>query len=521
MIHRFGEIEVDTREMVLRRAGEVVPLKPRAFALLEFLIANPQRVVTKAEMIEAVWDGRAVSDNAMATAVRDIRRAIGDNDREGGTLRTIYGRGLRWMAMSEAASEADAFLDRLPRGGITGRVVAVLPFESFSLAATASNLAAFLTRDIIVQLSRFRDVRALSLNSSRALQGAGLTAREIGERLGASYLVDGSVLVDEPDARVSVQVTECVEGTHLWADHFDIHTDRVREGLERVSSSIAASIVPLVNDHVRKRAMTKPDDELTAYDCYLRGRARMQTLEPEKQDEAIALFERAMELDPSYPDAFAALSISLDIKSYAVLDDPAELEAVRVRGRKLAEAALAADPTMPIAWVAMSRCHYAANEIGEAIIAAQRSVELNPLLAWGHYALGFATIQDNRAEQSVSAFDAGLSVSPHDTYRWGMMAGKACALVLLTRYEEAIEWSRRAQREPGARFFAYLGELCALGHLGLADEAAAALERARSLDARIGPDLVQHIFPLTNSQARTQILDGLRLAGVAAIERGP
>lgn len=98
MIYRVGDLELDTDTMVARRGGEVLRLRPRPFALLQILIENHDRVVSKQEIVQAVWSGRAVSESAVLTAIRDLRRALGDDAAEGGVIRTFYGRGLRLMA---------------------------------------------------------------------------------------------------------------------------------------------------------------------------------------------------------------------------------------------------------------------------------------------------------------------------------------------------------------------------------------------------------------------------------------
>lgn len=97
MIYRCSDLVVDTDQMTVRKVGELLPLKSRAFSVLALLVANRNRIVSKDELIEAAWEGRVVSDAALASAIRDIRKALGDEDPNDGSIRTIYGRGFRFV----------------------------------------------------------------------------------------------------------------------------------------------------------------------------------------------------------------------------------------------------------------------------------------------------------------------------------------------------------------------------------------------------------------------------------------
>jgi len=129
--------------------------------------------------------------------------------------------------------------------------------------------------------------------------------------------------------------------------------------------------------------------------------------------------------------------------------------------------------------------------------------------------MGKSLWQANRTHQAIDPFDAALAATPHEEIRGGSMAGKACALVLLGRHEEAIEWSRRAQLEINAGRTAFLGEVCALGRMGRRKDAATAVERARQADPRLGSASVLHDCPLVDQTARRSIRDGLASAGLS------
>ena len=187
---------------------------------------------------------------------------------------------------------------------------------------------------------------------------------------------------------------------------------------------------------------------------------------------------------------------------------------MRLRALALAREAIELDPLAAFAWIALSRCFLGLGEIQEAVAAADKGLAINPDHAWGHYVRGMALWQVNRAEDAVAAFDAALASTPHEEIRGGIMAGRACALVLMERYDEAYEWSRKAQLEPHAGRLAYLGEITALGLTGRHSEAADAVERAKNSDELFDYANVFHDLPLTDAKARQKITDGLVAAGM-------
>lgn len=508
MIHRFGDLEVDTVKLVVRRAGAPIALKPRPFALLEYLITNSDRVVSKDEIVGEVWAGRSVSDGAIATAVRDIRKAIGDDKRADARLRTFYGRGLRWMAQtSEApdpweAAEAAGATDR-------ARVVAVMPLEIISGDRNESRIARFLARDIITRLSRFGAVRVLSEKFVQATIASSDTDALLVERMGAHYVVELDFWNSASGSELAVQLGEAATGTQLWANRYDLEENVTKEQFDLLTADIVAPLVPAINANEAAKVRNVPIDQLSPLGCFYRGRALVHTLDPDVQETAIDLLERALAADPDYAMAYATLSSALCIRSMLFVDeDPAKAQLLE-RARSMAERAMEIDLDMPVGWAALARCHMAFGDMEEAAVAAQKAVTLNPLLTSGNLILGHILWQMDRADEAIAAFDTGLRFGSRDVYRPGLLGGKACALVLKERYDDAIACSREAQHEPGAHHFSAVGEICGLYYLDRREEAVEALKRARKRYAKFGAASLLNTFPMPNQHVRSRILGGI------------
>ncbi|MGD1924735.1 MAG: winged helix-turn-helix domain-containing tetratricopeptide repeat protein [Paracoccaceae bacterium] len=519
MIYRFEELEIDMREMVVRLGGESLPLKPRPFALLGYLVENRDRIVSKTEIMDAVWDGRAVSDAALTTAVRDIRRAIGDENSTDSLIRTFYGRGLRFMALDDA-DVTQIVTEPAVESRTRPSTVAILPLDFLSSDLESKLVAESVADSVIAQTSKFGLIRVLARNSAFSLHGQGLTVKDIGERLTADYIVEGSLRQLSTGARITTQLIEVASETHVWTDSFDLSSFHLYDGQEDIATTIATSVITLIYEHECKRAQARAFDDLTAWEAYCLGYAAVCTLDHRKQDEAVRMLERAIELEPTFTEAYATLAYAYCVQYRAIRGSPEEstltgrMSPHRLKALQLAQRAIALDARIPFAWVALARCLEALGEIDNAISAAQKALRINRNLGWAHILLGRCYLLKNQPDNALEAFERGERTSPQDSLRLVIICGKALAYILLDQHEKAVAASRLAQLMPNAGLMAHLGEVCALGHLGEKDAAAEAILRARIPEPEFGPDLVDQEYPMPDPVARRKIMKGLRLAGL-------
>lgn len=501
---------------VARRDGMIYPLRPRAFSLLGFLIKNAERVVSKEEIIDAVWDGRSISDSALATTVRDVRSALGDTDDKPRLILTHYGRGLQFTPPEGGLVDA-ATLSTLPPME-RACTIAVLHFDCLGDDPALAHRAIAFTEDLAMHASKFRDMKIVRQASAKKTDGAMPTTREIGTQLGAHYSVRGSIRYAGDGLRISVQVFETELETLIWGGQFDLPISGSIDQYDEVTRTIVSTIVARSNQHILATLVDKPLDKLTAYQCYLLGRELFYKFTPEDLDEAIRHYERAISMDPGFANVHAGLSYALTaraVRSFGSSEETAHHRAEHVSRAKIhAAKAIEIDRYAPFTWVAIARAHLAMGEFNDAISAATRAIELNPVLSWGYYMLGSCYWPNNRCEEAIEAFDKAIKLSPEDGHRWTSMAAKACALAVSGRYEEAITWSRQAQLEHNSDHFAFCGELCALGHLGRADEGMETIKRAKQSIPDFSFELVENDPPIPNPLAREKYHTGLRLTGL-------
>lgn len=255
MVHRFEDFELDAAVGALTRNGALISLQPRPLALLSFLVSNRGRVVSKEEMIREVWHGNVVSDDAIATAVRDIRRALKSQNGRSDLLRTHYARGLEFVGKPmEAITQTRQSIVVAKTDPST---LAVLPFKILSSDPEIGLIAQGLVEDMIVQFTRRGDVRVAPPLAVSALTDNGLSPKAMGAGLGADYMLDGSVRAIGDGIRITAQLLRAETGDFVWADMFELPTERMPVDDDGISETIVRSAVKKLAEFELQSALGK------------------------------------------------------------------------------------------------------------------------------------------------------------------------------------------------------------------------------------------------------------------------
>ena len=403
MLYRFDDFELDTGALRAAPRRRPVPVEKLVFDLLAFLVRNPGRVLGREEVVDQVWQGRAVSEATISSCVKAARRALGDSGEDPTYIRTIRGRGFEFAGkvtapagpVPEAAPPA-AEPSPLP-------ILAVLPFANLSAEADAY-FADGLTEDIIMHLARFRDLRVIAGASTFRFKGRDVDLGEIRSRLRAAYVVQGSVRRDAGRVRISAQLVDAANGLQLWGDRYDREMGDIFALQDEVTRTIAATLGVTMQATAMQRAMTKKPVELDAYDCLLRARRYTWTLSAEAHAEARELLERAVELDPLSSDAHALLAnVYLGEHRFGMNPRPNPIGRAMVH----ALAATQLDPQNAYARCWLAIVHFFRGENDRFEVEARRALELNPndpetLADIGHY-LAFMGEFERGAELSRRA----------------------------------------------------------------------------------------------------------------------
>ena len=393
MRYLIGRYEVDSDRFELRRDGSVEAVEPLVFNLILFLVRNPNRVISRDEVIEAVWSGRSVSDATVASAIKSARRALGDSGDSQSMIRTVRGRGFEFHAEvltieGPNTSVSENLTPQLSRVAAVDPkpIVVVLPFTNLS-AQTDEYFADGLTEDIITNLARFRDLRVIGGASSFQFKGRGDDLEEVCRRTHAGFVVEGSVRRAAGWVRITVQLVEGATGVQLWGDRYDREMGDIFALQDELTRTVAATLGVKMQDAALQRALKKSTVELSAYDCILRARRYTWMLSAEMHSEARDLLEKAVELDPLSADAHALIA-NVYLAEHRFEMNPRPNPIGRALTHALAATRLDPQNAYARCWLAITHFFRGENEKFES--EAQLALSLNPndpeiLADVGHY----------------------------------------------------------------------------------------------------------------------------------------
>jgi TolB-like protein len=300
----FGDQLIDVERRELRRRGELIALEPQVFDMLVYLVQNRDRVVSKDDLLAAVWGGRIVSDSALSSRITAVRKAIGDTGGEQGLIRTVPRKGFRFIGTVCEEQERAPATSPSPRLSIVA-----LPFVSLSSDPEQEYFADSVTDDLTTDLSRISGAFVIARSTAFTYKGKPIDAKQIGRELGVRYVLEGSVRRASEQVQVNVQLIDAESGMHIWADRFDTNRADLATAQNEITGRLARTLdLELVEAEARRIAREKAADP-DARDLVMRGWAWYYRARSEVAgQEARQAFERALEIDPHSIDARIGLA---------------------------------------------------------------------------------------------------------------------------------------------------------------------------------------------------------------------
>jgi TolB-like protein/Flp pilus assembly protein TadD len=516
----FGDYVLDPDRRELVRGPDAIAVGPQVFDLLTYLLRNRERVVTKDDLIDAVWGGRIVSESTLTSHINAVRRAIGDTGEEQRLVRTIARKGYRFAGdVREAddserpgpeqhlgqASQALALPDRPS--------IAVLPFLNLSGDPAQDYFADGVVEDIITALSRMRWLFVIARNSSFTYKGRAVDVKQVGRELGVGYVLEGSVRKAANRVRITGQLIDAAAGAHLWAERFEGTLDDIFELQDQMTTSVVGAIAPQLERAEIERAKRKPTASLSAYDFYLRGMAKLNLGTREAVDEALTVFAEAMRLDPEFASAYAMAAwchFWRKVNGW-MIDRPAEIAEGARLARRAAE--LGSDDAVALARSGHALGHLA-GDLDGGIALLDRAKMLNPNLAAAWFLGGFARVWRGESDGAIEHFAQAMRLSPLDPEMYRMQAGMAAAHLFAGRFDTASSWAEKAFRDLPS-FLLVVGIIAASHALaGRTDEARRAMRHLRQLDPTLRISKIKDWLPIHRPEDLATFAEGLRRAGL-------
>jgi TolB-like protein/cytochrome c-type biogenesis protein CcmH/NrfG len=520
----FADYTLDTDRRELRRGPEHIAVEPQVFDLLIFLVQNRKRVVSKDDLIAAVWDGRIVSDSTLTSRINAARKAVGDSGEDQKLIRTIARRGFRFIGVvrtesngGERAHATGAPPDEphgqphLPLPPSDRPAIAVLPFVNISGDPEQEYFSDGISEDIITALSKLRWFFVIARNSSFVYKGKAVHLRQVAEDLGVGYVVEGSVRKGGDRVRITVQLNDVATGGHIWAERYDRGLADVFAVQDEITEAIVAAIEPQLYARENFRAQRKPPDSMDAWDLVMRGLSHYWRVTRQDNIVAQALLEKAIAIDPNYGQALGVLATSHTFSAHMGWADRATTVPIAERA---ALAAIRADSEDPWAHHALGCVNLFARRFEDSLAEFELALRLNPnfSLAQGYY--GLALSYCGRLEDADRAARRALRLSPRDPFSAIYMGIAAYSQFVGRNYDEAMRLAREAIRQRGDFCGGHRVLTAAAGMAGQTELATTALQELHRAQPNISLAWIASEMPIMRGDELEHYLDAFRRAGL-------
>jgi TolB-like protein len=458
--------------------GRTVRLEPKVMEVLLCLAEHPGETLSKDQLFQAVWPNIIVTEDVLKRCIAELRRAFDDDARNPHIIETIAKRGYRLLAPVSVLAAAAVTAPAPPESAVTDSIV-VLPFTNMSADPENEYFADGITEEIIDALAQIPGLHVVARSSAFSFKGKYIDLRHLGEQLKVRTVLEGSVRRADNRLRITAQLVSTADGYHLWSERYDREMKDVFAIQEQIAQAIAQRLKITFPWH-GKPLVKKSTPNLEAYQSYLKGRALLYKRGP-AISRALVCCQRAVDLDPNYACAWAALSdcyTFLPRYSLAVPRDfmPKAMEAAR--------RAVTLDPSLAEAHsaLAITSLMYSWDR-AEAEREFARSIQLNPkdipALSW--YGFFYLQLSEGRLTEGMEQAKLALASDPLSSYA---QAVYALTCVHVGRIAEGVEVSRRAVQLDSESFIANWVLQIALLSSGQFEASVAAGESALAMSGR-------------------------------------
>ncbi len=517
MLLKFDNIEIDDTKFELRRDGEIQHVEPLVFDLILFLAKNPDRIISKDEIIEELWGGRIVADATISSCIKSARKALGDSGEHQKYIKTIRGRGLQFIAAARSTRPNSSYRSDVkgtdtknepsnhgmmiklgsiaallliiavlflnqdkkvvpnipqPKQTDLARTIAVMPFVDLSAEGNQQYFGFGISEEILNVLTAVDGLDVTSRTTAFSLQNENLSVPEIANRLSVNYIVEGSVRSAGNRIRVTAQLIDAVNDVHLWTANYDRELTDIFAVQDEISIAITDALrVELIGNVLGE---DDPTNNMDAYALYLQGHQYFLNRGTGDLPTSIAnlktaalLLEEAVALDPNYAEAWADLAMVYVVLPVYFTDEFSYEETV-IRATEAADKAIALKPDLGQGWAIRGFIYSNSFNFIAAEDALTRATTLNPNneTSWLWLNLHYSAVGlHNKAQMAV---ERALDIEPSSAIVHNVLG---TVMQASGNRHRALELQAKAVDEMGFR----------LGHI---DKALLAIENGASEEAK-------------------------------------
>lgn len=520
----FEDFVLNTDTVQLTRGGAEIALEPRVLGLLQLLLENRHRVVSKDEVIEHLWQGRHTSDAAISTCVRSLRKALQDDGDQQRFVRTQWGRGFRFVAdVAELSVPEAVAIAVVPSAPVTDQIplevpippqgkpsLIVLPWQSLIVGHHDGVLAEAMAHELIQGLARLRWLRVIARGTAFQFSPKA-DLRDVGSRLGVRYALCGSLEAVPNGWAITVELSNCETADVLWAERYQARTEALHEIRHQIITSVIAALEIYIPQQEATLASGQAPALMDAWANYHLGLRHMFRFNVKDNALARDYFERAIAQDARFARAWAGLSFTRFQDAFVHYDPQPQIAIADAR--RHAETSVELDPLDPFTHYNMGRSFWLEGDMAGGVSWLERAVALSPNFAQGHYSCAFSEVIQGDAARAQTGADTALSTSPLDPLLYAIYGVKSFASLMQDALPEALNFADRGARAPGAHYLIYMIAAAMFALAG--DKAAVKYWHERALKLNAGASQAQFFaaFPFVDAGMRQQLSSGLTLAG--------
>lgn len=524
MEYKFDKFSLDMEQFELRQGSSRLKCEPQVIELLAFLIENKERVVSRDEINAAVWKGRIVSDAALSSRIKSLRKLLGDDARNQKFIRTIHKRGFQFIAElhSHRSSEttgtdntASNNINNEPTQSSSNKQpsVAVIPFQNLSSDPEQEYFSDGITTDIITLLSKHRWIDVTARNTSFGYKNKTINVQALGKELRVNYVIEGSIQRSSNRVRVSVQLINTKTGHHLWADRYDGELEDIFALQDEITEKIVARIEPEIGLAERQRLVHARPANLEAWDNYHLGIHHFFKFTGDDNLEAQRLLKLSQQQDPNFGEAHIwwAYATILGMVYWDTKPTQAHMDAAL----NACDTALSLDRQNASFHALKARILLARCEYDEALTENEIAIQLNPTFAAAHCGLGDSLAYEGRYEEALACFEKSISLSPNDPQLWAFFTYGALALLFKGDFQKALEWLNQATTIPNYQYWTIAHKVVAYSYLGQTEKARSLAKKLMQKNSKFCLSFAREkLFYLKKTEQIDFYIDGLKKASV-------
>jgi adenylate cyclase len=519
VLYLFEDYALDSTRRELRHKHHLLSVEPKVFDLLLHLVSNRERVVSKDDLVAAIWDGRIVSDSALTTCINAARNAVGDSGDAQRLIKTLPRKGLRFVGHVRERQEIAAAADNAFEAPTSSLAlpdkpsIAVLPFTNMSGDPEQEYFADGIAEEITMALARLRGFFVISRNSAFTYKGKPVNVQQVGRELGVQYVLEGSVRKAGDRVRIGVQLANAVTGREIWSARYERALVDVFAVQDEITTSVVMAVEPQIYAAERERVQQKPPGRLDAWDCVIRAMSHMWLHTKGSHESALDLLTSALRLDPAYARALglhAWLSLWHMHQGWSTVG----LSGVLPGAFEQALAAVRIDGEDAWAHLALGFAHMFRREHDYSVEQLRTALDLNPNFAVGHACLGLTLAYGGKGHEGVKHFEKQTRLNPRDPFFFLFTGARSFAHFMAGEYQLGLEGGRRAVRHSPEVSGHWRALALSAAMLNLAEEAKAAVAMARKFQPDYSVAWVERASPLVHAHDRERYCNILRPFGL-------